>query len=254
MLAICTLAMSATPMAAHAQNTFSHYLTAAVRLYDALEYEQALEQLQQAKGLARDAEQKVTIALHEGIILADMGKREQSQTAFKTGLRLDPKAKLPLEVSPKIAHDFEEQRARVYQELASSLEESKQPAIAKTDRPEQLTEGPDLRVPAPVTPTPYATGVVEHSRKRVLVAPLVLAGVGIAAMGVGAVFGLQARSSVNDARRASFQDETHAHRDDAESSARVANVMFGTAGLAAVGALVTWALSPTDRALSKEVR
>ncbi|QRN97470.1 hypothetical protein JRI60_52560 [Archangium violaceum] len=253
-LALCILAVTAAPRAAHAQDAFNRYLTAAVRLYESLEYERAMEQLQRAKGLARDMKQDVAIALHEGIILADMGKREQSQTAFKTGLLLDPEAKLPLAVSPKVERDFEEMRARVNKELGRapppSPKEPKPPVIANKDRPEQQATTPDLNAPAPATPPPYVAGVAEPSRMRMPATSMVLAGVGVAALGVGTVFGLQSRSSVNEAQNTPFQDVTRSHWEDARSSANVANVLFGTAGLAAVGAVVTWVLSPKDSAPS----
>ncbi|WP_257457711.1 hypothetical protein [Archangium lipolyticum] len=259
------LTVAATPRAAHAQDAFNRYLTAAVRLYESLEYERAMEQLQRAKGLARNMEQDVAIALHEGIILADLGKREQSQTAFKTGLLLNPEAKLPLTVSPKVERDFEEMRARVYKELGrappvaqtprpapktSSPKEPNPPAIASKDRPEQPAPAPDLSAPTPATPSPFVTRVTELSRKRVPMTSMVLAGVGVAALGVGTMFGFQSRASVTDARNTPYQDVTRSHWEDARSSANVANVLFGTAGLAAVGAVVTWVLSPNDSAPS----
>jgi tetratricopeptide (TPR) repeat protein len=120
LLVVCLLAVGAIPSTAHAQDDFSRYLKAAERLYKSLEYERALEQVQRAKKLARTLDQDVAVALHEGIILADLGKREESLVAFKTALLLDPEAKLPFKVSPKMAKDVEEIRARVRKELVDS--------------------------------------------------------------------------------------------------------------------------------------
>src|SRR5207248_11124438 len=79
----------------------TRYLTAASRLYENLEYERSLEQLDRAKKVSRGIEDDVTIALYEGVIRADMGQSEQSEAAFKTGLYLKPDAKLPVTTSPK---------------------------------------------------------------------------------------------------------------------------------------------------------
>jgi hypothetical protein len=113
----------------------------AVQLYKSLEYEQALEQLQRAKRLAHGIEQDSSVALHEGIILADMGKREESLIAFKTALLLNPGAKLPFTVSPKMAHDVEEIRARkeaapLYTLVSQSIRRS---PIERTTLLERLT-------------------------------------------------------------------------------------------------------------------
>src|SRR3954447_4269576 len=91
-LLVCTLVLGALP--AHAQEDVQRYLTAAARLYENLEYERALEQLKRARGLSRGVDDYVTVALYEGIILADMGKKDDSRAAFKEGLFLKPDAQL----------------------------------------------------------------------------------------------------------------------------------------------------------------
>lgn len=247
MLVICLLAVSAVPRTARAQDDFQRYLTAAVRLYQGLEYERALDQLQRAKQLARGVEQDVAVALHEGIILADMGKREESQAAFKTGLLLSPEAKLPFKVSPKVTRDFEAVKRRVHQELARV---PPPPKSTGTDRPEQPAP-PNLEAPPPASPSLDVAAVKEPRRSRLPVAPLVLSGVSVAAAGVGAFFGLQSRSNAAKAREAyagglPAQPDVsgvRAHLDDARGQARTANVLFGTAVLAAGGALVTYLLA-----------
>src|SRR5687767_11396097 len=118
LLMLCLLAVGLVPRPASAQDEFDRYLTAAVQLYESLDYDQALEQLQRAKPLARGIKQDVTVALYEGILLADMGRQEQSRTAFRTALLLDPEAKLPIKVSPKVARSFEEVRTSVRKSLA----------------------------------------------------------------------------------------------------------------------------------------
>jgi chemotaxis protein histidine kinase CheA len=99
---------------------FQRYLLAASHLYENLEYERALEQLASARRFAHGVEDDVIIALYEGLILADLGKQE-FLAAFKAALFLQPDAKLPVKVSPKVEQDFEAVRAEVRKELAPLL-------------------------------------------------------------------------------------------------------------------------------------
>lgn len=248
----CLLAAGALPGVAHGQGEFTRYLTAADRLYEGLEYEQALAQIHRAKQWARGVEQDVAVALREGIILADMNKREESVAAFKVGLLLNPEAKLPFKVSPKVARAFEEVRERVRQELARA---------PRSDRPEQPAP-PRLDAPVRPPPSPAAPSVEARPRSKVPMVPLVLAGTGAVSAGVAAWFGLQSRSNLSEARQAyagglpiqSELPQVNAHMEDARSQARVANVLFGTAALALGGAVVTYLLAPDSKdAATQEV-
>lgn len=275
MLVSCLVIIGGLPLTSHAQDDFSRYFNAAVQLYKDGENEQALKQLEQAKQRARNLDQDIAIALYEGLSYADLSQWKQARDAFERALLLDLKAKLPTKVSPKVERDFEEVRARVRERRAESPGTSRSdsqsvtssspppaldsaqpkvptsvvpPSMAKTDRPERQPMKPILS-PSPAATSPPGVSILnEGEHKRIPIAPVVLAGVGMTAAGVGAVFGLQSRSGVADARRAQFQDETRTQLERAQSSARIANVLFGTAGLAATGALVTWWVSRGDDA------
>jgi tetratricopeptide (TPR) repeat protein len=130
------------------EDEFKRHLTASIRLYESLEYERALQQLQRAKELARNAEQDVIVSLYEGLILADMGQGEQAQAAFKTALLLNPEAKLPVKASPKVASDFEAMRVRVRQEL---------------ERQRQKTEAQTAKPPPPVPEKPVTPPAAEQA-------------------------------------------------------------------------------------------
>lgn len=108
------------------------YLTAAARLYESLEYERALEQLKRARSSSSGINDDISIALYEGIILAEMGKKEESTAAFKEGLFLNVDAKLPVKVSPKVERDFEVVRQDVKKEMA--------PIIAKREAEQRARE------------------------------------------------------------------------------------------------------------------
>ncbi|WP_157232388.1 hypothetical protein [Hyalangium minutum] len=95
-------------------------LAVALRLYERLEYEQALEQLARSKSATWDTDVRVLAWLYEGIILANLGYADRSREAFREGLRLHPSSVLPIEVSPKIAQLFQDVRHEVQQETSAS--------------------------------------------------------------------------------------------------------------------------------------
>ncbi len=80
---------------ARSEDDFQRYINAAVQLQESLEYEPALTQLQRARSVARGVAQDVTLGLHEGILLAELGRWEEARISFETALLLDPTAKLP---------------------------------------------------------------------------------------------------------------------------------------------------------------
>lgn len=116
LLTLCVLLSAAPP--AQAENAELHRrLLAATQLFEELEYERALQQLESARALALNTEENALIAIYQGIILADSGKPEQATSAFKEGLLLNPNAELPVEVSPKVESLFEAVRAEARQRL-----------------------------------------------------------------------------------------------------------------------------------------
>jgi hypothetical protein len=94
---LATLLVSLSlPVHAQGASKVQSYLISVNRLYEDLEYEQALGQIARARRLPRTVEENVALALYEGIILADMSRWEESTAAFKAALSLDPAAKLPV--------------------------------------------------------------------------------------------------------------------------------------------------------------
>jgi hypothetical protein len=68
----------------------------------------------------------------------------------------------------------------------------------------------------------------------------------LATGGVGGYFGLQSRGQVQSARNAEFLDESVQHLTDARQNARMANTLFAVAGAAAVGAVITYLIRPSE--------
>ena len=112
-------------------NEVKRFLNAAITLYENLEYEKALKQLQKARAKASGPDDEMKIALLEGVVLADLGKEERALTAFKTAFGFDLEAKLPVEVSPKVGVIAEKARANVRKLLAPQLAREKEEKLAE---------------------------------------------------------------------------------------------------------------------------
>ncbi len=242
------LLLAGSPLrSALAEDDFQSYLRAAVQLYEDLEYERALSQLQRARRIARGVAQDVSLGVHEGILLAELGRRDEARAAFETALLLDPDAKLPLPVSPKLEREFESIRERVLTTLASRQQWQKE--RPEEAAPEEVSDRPELP-PAqeahllPPEPSPALTPTVEPPSPPSPVVPLALLGAGVVAGGVGSFLGLSARQQYDAALVQPHAAEANALYAQSQDKARVANVLFGTAGLAAVGAVVSWFLMP----------
>jgi tetratricopeptide (TPR) repeat protein len=226
------------PRAPGKGNEFQTYLNAAVRLYESLEYEQALERLSRARRYVREVEDDVIISLYEGIIHADMGRKEQSQAAFRDGLLLQPDAKLPVKVSPKVERDFEAVRQDVRREL-DALHAKQQ---AEQPRPDPTKPEPpplDLTPLAP-TPTPGVSTVAPAPYSRAL--PLSLMGGGALLAGAGVYLGMTALS-FNERKFQLTANEAIQERASASTKLTVGTLMVG-GGMAALGAGVVFLVLP----------
>ena len=197
-------------------------------------------------------------------MLANLGRWEAARRAFTAALLQDPEAKMLL-LSPKVKKELERVRVRVRKELADTrAREAKARAMAPVetppvaaapvppnDRPEQPS-APDLQ-PASSAPPPAAlvpsAGEVQARRGGSPV-PWVLLGTGVVAGGVGGYFGWSARGQVASAREASLQTDAAGRLESARGSALAANILWGTAGAAATGALISWLLLREDGAAS----
>jgi tetratricopeptide (TPR) repeat protein len=255
---------------AYAQEAdIDRYLVAASRLYENLEYERALEQLSKAKKLSRGPDDDATIALYEGVILADMGKKDDSEAAFREGLLLKPDAVLPVKVSPKVQSEFEAIRVTVKKELAPILakqEADRQKAERQKAEAERKRQA-DLAAskPPPATDVPKAVGEETHTivatteprtenpntviitppppRSTTRPLPFVLGGIALATGGLASYFGIQTNNEISAAKSATFQDDTVNHRQTAQGDALTTNVLIGVASAAAIATVVAFFVS-----------
>ncbi|WP_049872352.1 tetratricopeptide repeat protein [Myxococcus hansupus] len=231
---------------------FRSRLEAAARLYEELEYEQALKEFDKARRLASNDDELVEVRVYEGIVLADLGQRPKALKAFREALSLRPDADLPIKVSPKVARDFEDLRAKARSNAAplhtqepspARAEAEDRPILAPQDASEAASSPPQPVEPAPLTEMRGTVGPPKSAGLRVQPLPLALLGAGVVAGGVGSYFGLRSRSNIQSAREALFVDEQARYLDSARGQALGANVLFGIAVTAAVGAVTTYLLT-----------
>jgi len=124
--------------AAQAKTPVQALLQEARRRFDNLEYERTLVELLSAQRLTRTQDELVSILLLKGIVLAELGKKAEASDTFREALRLRPAAVLPVDVSPKIARQFDA--------VSETL------TVAKPE-PQKRSKKPTPRAEPPPTPS-----------------------------------------------------------------------------------------------------
>jgi tetratricopeptide (TPR) repeat protein len=304
------LCVSLPAVAECKKEEFNRYLAAAVRLYEGLEYERALDQLGKAKESSCGTNDDALLGMYEGVIRSDLGQSDQAKAAFKEALLLKPDAEVPTKVSPKVKKQIEALRGEAKKELAPILakqederrkreaEEAKKAEEAR--RAEELRKAEDERkkveaeknddarrralddarraddaarnkpsvivIEKPASDRPeqeheliaspsnndsdVASAVkteVKHGR-GVPVIPIVFGIIGLAAGGVGAYFGVTGHQIQTTARNfTSDQAMRQMYIDNGNQYALIADVLFGVAGAAAIGAIIALFAAPVEQ-------
>lgn len=196
------LVFVAASVAAEPQAVNPHF-EAALRLYDELEYEQALLSLDQARqSPSNTLQEQVSIELLDGILAFELHQPERGKGAFRRAVSLDPNARMSLRVSPKVVNALEEARAEQQRVLAEKPLVQPVPAAAPLAPPRR---GSQLRLPVAI-------------------------GGGVVAAG-GLLAWTRARSLTNQVRSADRSITTRAHLEDRLSQGRT----FQTVGWALMG-------------------
>ncbi|WP_253816319.1 hypothetical protein [Myxococcus xanthus] len=126
--------------------------------------------------MSKRPEDQVVMSLYEGVIMVELsGRLSDAEATFKAALFLNPAAKLPLLVSPKLKQHFESVRQDVLSELAAR-------GVAREPlKMEAPTEA--QRVQAPRGPLPAVAGSHSALRDRALI-PAVAGGALVVTAGV----------------------------------------------------------------------
>jgi tetratricopeptide (TPR) repeat protein len=103
----------AAPAPAAAPAHQNAHLSAAQRLYQRLDIDAALAELQQAESTANE-DDTVQILIYRGLIFADQGKTNEASDQFKRALAIRPWAELPADTSPRVAQTFSDARKSIW--------------------------------------------------------------------------------------------------------------------------------------------
>jgi hypothetical protein len=221
------------PTVARSENSVEvrTYLLSVQRLFEDLEYERALDQINLARRMAREAEDEVTLSLYEGIILCDLSKQEEGRAAFKAALLLRPDAKLPVQVAPKVEQLFESVRQQVKTlPIARSQVGLEKTEAAFQPLPRQQSEAV-RSAPALEQAALPDRGLRRHSR-----VPAIAGGVLVAAGGIawGVSKGDMNQLRNNDSRLATMEDvQRTVSRGRTWQTVGVSLLSVGAASLAA---------------------
>ena len=208
----------------------ARYLAAARGLYELLEYERALDQVEQARTARAQTDDDIQISLYEGIIDFEIGKRDEAATALNNALLLDPKVSLPLRVSPKLEAEFESLRSSIAARLSAA---GPIPAAAPPPPPAPVVAPVPTPAPAPELAAP--TGCTAC---RWLWLPIGIVGVGGIAAGVGLKLDSKSKfDSLNDPTLARPQDSV-ATRDQGKLEQSAAYVCLAVGAALAATSVV----------------
>ncbi|MGZ6125325.1 MAG: hypothetical protein ACXWLR_10230 [Myxococcales bacterium] len=102
------------PAAAGASTANAH-LAAAMRLYQKLDLDAALAELQLAEsGAKENQDDMVQVLVYRGLIYAETGKLSEGTDQFKRALAIRPWAEVPPETSPRTAKYFSDARRSLW--------------------------------------------------------------------------------------------------------------------------------------------
>ena len=124
------------------------HLAAAVRLYQKLDLDAALAELQLAEDGAKDSEDdRVQVLIYRGLIYSETGKLSAASDQFKRALAIRPWAEVPDGTSPRIAKNFSDARKSLWG-MASV-----KPPQKKMAAPAPAAPAAPAPIPAPADPS-----------------------------------------------------------------------------------------------------
>ena len=130
--------------------TANTHLAAAVRLYQKLDLDAALAELQIAETGAKDnQDDMVQVLVYRGLIYSETGKLSDASDQFKRALAIRPWTEVPPETSPRIAKSFSDARRSLW-------------GMASVKPPQKRIAPPPPAVPADAAAAPPA---VEPEKK-----------------------------------------------------------------------------------------
>lgn len=228
------------------------YLLSAKRLYEGLDYEAALTQIQLARQVPRSREQELSLLLYEGILLSELNRWDEGAASFRTALEFDAETKLPVQVSPKVSARFESLREKRMKELAAPASPVPPPA-APVESSQQPDETPQPQVqPLSIEAATDAPSTEKELGSDVLI-PSIAGGSLIVA---GAVSWALSRGELNRLRTASSSLTSEKDVQHSVSRGRTLQTLgmgllgAGTAGLLTAAGMYMFGGTPQSTPLS----
>ena len=197
-------------------------LATARAAYASLEFERCLRALDLEARRVSAGKELATVALWRGLCSAGLNDLQGAVESFRLARELEPGISLPPLTAPKVASLFE----------AAAPRASDAPVKARPLEPSQPSL-PIAVVKVPLSPSLHPSGAF-----------YLPAGAAVLAGGLAVLFGVQARGFERSANAAPFADDAEGLGTRARSAALASNLCTGGAVLAAVGAVVSLALSP----------
>ncbi len=238
------------------------YLSQAKELYERLDFEKCLKRLGQAPQWKSDSAELIEIELYAGMCSYNLNERGDAEERFRLALRMNADAELPPYTSPKLVDFFLNVKRKMRPTPApmpkEDLDMPREPRVPKVEKEEEPPlpavvkpvepepDEPRVEAPPKLVPEPRMIGpilpptVEKPSALKRRAAPLVLTAVAVVAAGVGVGLGLNSRSLEKQANNAHFESDFFKLGDAARAQAFGADVSYGIAGAAGVGALVGW--------------
>ncbi len=235
-LRLAVLASLLWSAAASAQSGGNVYLSQGKVFFQALDFERCVQRMQQAARWEGSSRAELAeIELYSGLCKFSLGQSGEAEEHFTLALQIDPGVQLPAGVSPRIGASFD----AIASKVRGSTAPAQKPPAAKAEREVVLVPS-DAAVQQS---TPVEQSLVAKPERKSRVLPLALGGVSVAAAVTGGVLGNLARTyeaQHND--RATFHAEAQTAGRNANNAALGANIGFGIAATAAVGAVTTYLL------------
>lgn len=173
---------------------------------------------------------------------AETERLEAEQKKKVAEAKAQEAARLELENKKAEADARAAEAARLLAEADAKLKElerleaeRKQEAVLALDRP--LAD--DALTPGDVGQPPLVSANLQPPSKVPMVLTWVFTGAALATAGVGLYFGMQAQSKTQSAQDATYQDDADRLLRQAGGDATAANVLYGSAGALALGALIS---------------
>lgn len=160
--AFLAIAVSASGASAEAS------LAEGVRWYESLEFERSLAALGQGLSRSPEAAVELRLRLYRGVVHAQLGHDAEADADFTRALALDPLARLPVAVAPKLGAHFE-----VLRQAAPRPRLMPVPAPAQPPASEVLAPVPEER-PRAHSPLFWGTAAASAAAAGTGVALLVL--------------------------------------------------------------------------------